>query len=90
MDRGKRSILAPADEAGTGVGVLPRPKPARRKVLAARVRCPDCENFLCNIHGSHAHDCDCPELEVWDLAGIDPYSQGGHLLPEAVAALTAE
>lgn len=37
-------------------------------------RCEDCENFLCSIHGIHAHDCDCPSLEEWDEAGIDPYT----------------
>ena len=28
--------------------------------------CPDCENYLCNIHAIHAHECPCPSIEEWD------------------------
>ena len=34
-------------------------------------RCPDCEDYWCNIHHQHVHDCDCPPIEEWD---IDPYA----------------
>lgn len=33
--------------------------------------CPCCENFLCLIHGGHAHDCPCPPLEEWTT---NPYT----------------
>lgn len=35
--------------------------------------CDCCEDWICNIHGCHAHDCDCPPIDDWD---IDPYSEG--------------
>ena len=34
--------------------------------------CPCCENYLCMIHGQHAHDCPCPEIAEWKT---DPYTQ---------------
>ena len=52
--------------------------------------CHQCENFLCSIHGGHAHDCSCPPLEVWDELGINPYFTGGELAPEALAKLVAQ
>ena len=33
--------------------------------------CTCCGNFWCNLHDQHAHDCDCPSVEDWE---IDPYS----------------
>lgn len=42
----------------------------------AWIQCECCDNFLCTWHGGHAHDCDeeeCPELEVWDELGLNPY-----------------
>ena len=35
--------------------------------------CPCCENYLCKIHGMHAHDCPCPALEDW--GDVNPYAQ---------------
>jgi len=43
-----------------------------RRPLWERCRC--CEGFMCNRHGMHAHDCDCPAIE--DLGWIDPYAEG--------------
>ena len=37
----------------------------------AWVRCPCCENYWCNQHEKHAHECDCPPIEQWET---DPYS----------------
>jgi len=37
---------------------------------AAWVKCPCCENFWCQIHGTHAYECDCPPIEEWEN---DPY-----------------
>ena len=39
----------------------------------AWVPCDCCENYLCNIHGSHAHDCECPAIDDWP-ADVDPYT----------------
>ncbi len=35
--------------------------------------CPCCENYLCNIHGTHAHDCPCSGIEEWETS---PYLPG--------------
>ena len=46
---------------------------------AAWVPCPECENYLCTIHRTHAHECECPPIEEWDS---DPYERsGGQLNP---------
>ena len=37
------------------------------------VPCPCCENWVCRIHGSHAHDCECPPVDEWEAAGSSPY-----------------
>lgn len=36
--------------------------------------CPDCEDFYCNIHRKHTHECACPEIDEWDT---DPYAPRG-------------
>lgn len=41
----------------------------------AWVPCPCCDEFLCTIHGGHAHSCDCPPIEEWE---VDPYTSGGN------------
>lgn len=53
-------------------------------------KCPCCDNFLCTIHGGHAHDCECPGLEVFDgELGINPYQEGGELSAEELRAKLA-
>ncbi len=37
----------------------------------AWTRCPCCENFWCNIHQMHAHDCPCPPIEEWPMSPYD-------------------
>jgi len=44
------------------------------KIIPAWSKCKCCDDFLCNIHGVHAHECECPDIEEWDRIGIDPYS----------------
>ncbi len=34
--------------------------------------CPSCEDYWCEIHKMHAHDCPCPPVEEWVTS---PYSQ---------------
>ena len=29
------------------------------------VPCGECENYWCERHGAHAHDCECPGIEEW-------------------------
>ncbi len=36
------------------------------RISPAWERCPCCENFWCNRHQMHAHDCDCPPIEKWE------------------------
>jgi hypothetical protein len=43
---------------------------ARVEMTPAWIPCDCCENFLCTIHGMHAHDCPCPPIEEWST---DPY-----------------
>jgi hypothetical protein len=50
---------------------MPAKKPT---TCPAWIPCPCCEDFLCTIHGSHVHDCDCPAIEEWE---VDPYTTGG-------------
>lgn len=33
--------------------------------------CPNCENYWCEIHKMHAHDCPCPPVEEWETS---PYN----------------
>lgn len=42
----------------------------RAQRLAPWVTCPNCENYWCNIHNQHAHECECPPVEDWTT---DPY-----------------
>ena len=37
-------------------------------------KCPDCDEYWCNLHQEHAHECICPPIEVWldDLCDL-PY-----------------
>ena len=57
----------------------------------AWVQCPDCDNFLCTIHGGHADSCACPELEFWDsVLGLNPYEQGGRLTVAELEALKTQ
>lgn len=41
----------------------------------------ECGEFLYLIHGLHVFECDCPEIDEWE---IDPYSEGGPADSEAV------
>ena len=45
------------------------------KPRAAWVRCGDCGDWWCVIHGRHVHECECPAIEHW--GDVDPYSERG-------------
>ena len=36
--------------------------------------CPHCENYWCEIHQMHVHDCPCPPVEEWETS---PYNKTG-------------
>lgn len=40
----------------------------------AWIRCEDCGEWFCLIHGEHAAECDCLPVDELDF---DPYSEGG-------------
>ena len=35
--------------------------------------CDCCDEYLCNIHYRHAHECDCPSIDVWATSSFYPY-----------------
>ena len=37
-------------------------------------RCLLYDDYLCNVHEVHAHECGCPDVETFALLGIDPYT----------------
>jgi hypothetical protein len=37
-------------------------------------KCPACDDFFCTYHGMHAWECDCPAIEWWAAANLDPYT----------------
>lgn len=37
------------------------------------VECIDCDEFWCNVHRKHVHDCTCPDIENLLNINIDPY-----------------
>jgi hypothetical protein len=43
----------------------------------AWIRCDCCDDFICTIHKMHVADCSCPEIDVWAVKDIDPYTTGG-------------
>jgi hypothetical protein len=44
---------------------------------AAWVKCPDCDDYWCTIHGLHAYDCLCPDIDTWVAQkGTLPYEEG--------------
>lgn len=35
--------------------------------------CEHCEEYICNIHNDHVHDCECQPLDWWEERGMYPY-----------------
>lgn len=48
-------------------------------------KCEDCDEYWCEDHEEHAHDCDCPPVEVWAEVGLNPYDHDLHELCIAIA-----
>lgn len=42
--------------------------------------CEHCDEYVCNYHKEHAHDCSCPGIGVWAGADLWPYED--ELTPE--------
>ena len=38
----------------------------------AWVKCDHCEDYICTIHMSHAHECECPPIEEWEQSPYEP------------------
>ena len=36
--------------------------------------CDMCEDYICNIHEMHAHDCVCKPIEWWYDRDMAPYT----------------
>jgi site-specific DNA-cytosine methylase len=51
--------------------------PEKQRFPALRVvpwvRCPDCDDMWCRLHGAHVADCACPGMEEWVSQGLSPY-----------------
>ncbi len=37
-------------------------------------RCDMCDDFICNIHGMHAYDCTCRNINWWVGLDMCPYT----------------
>ena len=35
--------------------------------------CEFCDDYICNVHEEHAHDCDCKDMEWWAEMDLYPY-----------------
>jgi hypothetical protein len=35
--------------------------------------CEHCEEYICNIHNDHVHDCECQPLDWWEERNMYPY-----------------
>lgn len=42
-------------------------------MVPAWVKCDCCEDYICQAHGEHAHDCTCSSIEQWADADASPY-----------------
>lgn len=42
-------------------------------VSPAWVKCECCEDYVCQVHGCHAHECTCASIEDWAEADASPY-----------------
>lgn len=53
-----------------------KPLPKKKELVLAPtwVRCPDCDDWYCVAHDKHTADCECPAIEEWFEAGVDPYT----------------
>ena len=43
------------------------------KNITTWVKCDCCDDYLCNFHGNHVFECDCPTIVQWAEYGLNPY-----------------
>jgi hypothetical protein len=36
-------------------------------------RCDCCQDYICNLHEMHAHDCECPPVDDWKESPYDTF-----------------
>jgi site-specific DNA-cytosine methylase len=41
--------------------------------VPAWVQCPDCDECICQLHGVHVEECDCPPIDAWAESDLWPY-----------------
>lgn len=46
-------------------------------------QCECCDDYVCNMHGMHAYDCECPDIDAFMLLDIYPYAPGSLVLYQA-------
>lgn len=50
---------------------VPQFRDVERFPPVAWIPCECCDEWQCTYHGEHAHECECPPIEEWEL---DPYA----------------
>tara|TARA_R110000803_G_scaffold130198_2_gene197494 strand:- start:49 stop:267 length:219 start_codon:yes stop_codon:yes gene_type:complete len=45
----------------------------RNNGTAIWLKCECCDEYMCNIHNVHVHDCTCPGIDVMSEHFIFPY-----------------
>lgn len=43
------------------------------ELIPAWEKCECCDDFICNIHGTHVFECECPGIEDWCERDVYPY-----------------
>jgi hypothetical protein len=47
--------------------------PTTNKIRPAWIECDCCGDMMCQRHGMHAYDCECPDIDEWALNNDSPY-----------------
>jgi len=42
-------------------------------LVPAWEKCAMCDDFICNLHGCHVYECDCPDTDDWCANDLWPY-----------------
>jgi len=69
-DRRREQLMSKTERSAT-VPAMAEWLVAAARSTPAWIPCRCCENYICTLHGEHAHDCECPPIEEWDS---DPYA----------------
>lgn len=52
---------------------LPKLKTTKSLIRPAWIECECCGGMMCQRHGVHAYDCECPDIDEWALRNDSPY-----------------